>query len=648
MLRNEKGQMAIFVALIFQVLFVFFAMVVNVGLIVHDKIALQNAVDLSAYYGAMKQGEILNNMAHINYQIRQVNKLATVRYRVIGDFGLTSHPVRSGTPNSDTTAYSAIPGTDSANVCVTHADWQESNATDRDATLCNDINFSVSNLPSVNVIAGFLGFVNGIASLVNSLQGAFDRRCEMSGPINWNFAAKIMAMYRMDLNVRKKMFESLGRNLTGSPSDFLDKNGDSVAEGAQKTLFKNMSVQDFSFRNIDFEFMNGLAQGDCGSFEQAFSDIQILPMLFYSDFNDPGGGCQRVVQPISTLPLSAGAYPGLVPMGQPLEVMARGEPADPLMRSSLGYEKNPWCMAYVGVKASMTTRKPFMPFGGTISMEARSFAKPFGGRVGPWHGSTWSRAAVRSSGAPTDAVAPPRANAAGGGATGRMNFARYPGDGFGYRSAAALAAWNQFFVNNIVAKNAVRYADYDHLITPNQYEGAGDSLARGIFRNFELAAIAPDIFDITYYSIEPRYYNNYLRTQLARGTYPSLSPIPDLGAVKPDSPAIARNVEDQLNVVLSGNAQDLGLAFWKVRNIDHVLTSWAQKRAVEYSFPDERFGACFAKPNDARPNPGNCIAGGRNGYSVKHVGKKYLNFNGHELGNDGSSGPIRNSPPDDF
>ena len=57
--------MAILVALIFQVLFVFFAMIVNVGLVVHDKIALQNAVDLGAYYGAMKQAEVLNQIGHL-------------------------------------------------------------------------------------------------------------------------------------------------------------------------------------------------------------------------------------------------------------------------------------------------------------------------------------------------------------------------------------------------------------------------------------------------------------------------------------------------------------------------------------------------------------------------------------------------------
>ena len=39
--KGQSGQMAIFVALIFQVLFVFFAMAINIGLVVHDKINLQ-------------------------------------------------------------------------------------------------------------------------------------------------------------------------------------------------------------------------------------------------------------------------------------------------------------------------------------------------------------------------------------------------------------------------------------------------------------------------------------------------------------------------------------------------------------------------------------------------------------------------------
>ena len=84
---NCHGQMTVFVALIFQVLFVFFAMAINIGLVIHDKINLQNSVDLGAYYGAQKMAEILNVMGHINFQIRQDYKLLAYRMRVIGGMG---------------------------------------------------------------------------------------------------------------------------------------------------------------------------------------------------------------------------------------------------------------------------------------------------------------------------------------------------------------------------------------------------------------------------------------------------------------------------------------------------------------------------------------------------------------------------------
>ena len=59
-------------------------MSINVGLVVYDKINMQNSLDLAAYYGASKQAEVLNAMAHINYQMRQNWKLLTFRYRILG------------------------------------------------------------------------------------------------------------------------------------------------------------------------------------------------------------------------------------------------------------------------------------------------------------------------------------------------------------------------------------------------------------------------------------------------------------------------------------------------------------------------------------------------------------------------------------
>ncbi len=86
--RNQRGHMAIFVALIFQILFFFFAMAINVALVVHDKINVQNATDLAAYYAAQRQAEMLNVIAHTNYQIRQSWKLLNWRYYVLGTMGM--------------------------------------------------------------------------------------------------------------------------------------------------------------------------------------------------------------------------------------------------------------------------------------------------------------------------------------------------------------------------------------------------------------------------------------------------------------------------------------------------------------------------------------------------------------------------------
>ena len=96
---HPTGQLSIFIVLIFQALFILFAMSLNVALVVHDKINLQNSVDIAAYYGAMKQAEMMNAIAHINYQIRQSWKLLVWRYRVLGSMGVTHNSASSPTFN---------------------------------------------------------------------------------------------------------------------------------------------------------------------------------------------------------------------------------------------------------------------------------------------------------------------------------------------------------------------------------------------------------------------------------------------------------------------------------------------------------------------------------------------------------------------
>src|SRR5690606_30593918 len=68
------------------------------------------------------------------------------------------------------------------------------------------------------------------------------------------------------------------------------------------------------------------------------------------------------------------------------------------------------------------------------------------------------------------------------------------------------------------------------------------------YRSYELAAIAPDLFDITYYSVEPNFGVNYLRhIEAAKpvfGIQPEEPVRGDLGSRRPDVPNF--NIQDQM------------------------------------------------------------------------------------------------------
>ncbi len=238
-MRNERGQAAIFVALMFNVLFVFFAMAINVALVVHDKINLQNSVDLATYYAAERQAEILNAIAHQNYAIRQSWKLLAWRYRVLGTMGMersgVRHPVWMGDTSESPYAQAVTPS-----VCVTYKPtWME---VARGENLCNTPGLRIPPLPQVQVIAGFLGINTSLAALSTYLRGQFSLACEKHGAYNWWWSLSILHAFRIDQRNRKQIIKYLAENLSKNPNgDFLDLDGNSVLAGARKTFEKNLT-----------------------------------------------------------------------------------------------------------------------------------------------------------------------------------------------------------------------------------------------------------------------------------------------------------------------------------------------------------------------------------------------------------------------
>jgi hypothetical protein len=717
LLTNRRGQVALFVALIFQVLFVFFAMIVNVGLLVHHKINLQNSVDLAAYYGASKQAEMLNAIAHVNYQIRQSYKLLTFRYGVLGTAGASAAMVgvTDGTPYIPASGAMPavmddsqdVPFTKAPSFCTTYSPFEDHGG----VSYCKDAVALVVPKPVAPSLTSdpfnFFSFQASIAAAINAANANISKICENAVAQNWLNLVKYIAIYKTDVANRKKFLLALANQMSsGNP---LDIDGESVRMGVYKTLIKNLSypnresisskygAEGVGSENNEagFSFLNSLSLDSCNAVgpdapPKWLSEVFILPLYYYID-----GICgannsvtfEATQLDRSVVPANASSVFGAANVRQLLDFASEPATASPtalLYRSSLGFEKNPWCVAYVGVSAKATPKIPFSPLG-SVTLRAVAYAKPFGGRIGPWYGSTWSPGQTQSNGAwggadLSDKLLPPRVSASNAvgvitpsivsGGIQRLvpNFSRYSGDQAGVYSKMTAAQFEKVIHTNGMISNKW----YDHFygvedINANK-SGNGDPLAWNdqlrtapFLRNLEIAAIAPDQFDSTYYSIDPDFYNNYLlRIQKGYDSKFQFMLRGDLGSrAMGDANEKKFSIRSQIETVTTTQKTvEVNKLSYMLNSFGQLLTSWQQVSPDSYALDTSRFGKCLTevRSDEALENftPGSCKAGGRTGYSVKLVDGKFLKneVNGsardYELGGPGVTGKILNPPPDRF
>src|SRR3954466_15164229 len=89
---GENGQASIMIGMILLTFILFFAFVVNTGMLVNAKINLQNAADLAAYAGAAVQARQLNQISYLNYEMRRQYKKFLFRYYVMGNMAQKPFP----------------------------------------------------------------------------------------------------------------------------------------------------------------------------------------------------------------------------------------------------------------------------------------------------------------------------------------------------------------------------------------------------------------------------------------------------------------------------------------------------------------------------------------------------------------------------
>ncbi len=693
-LRSELGQVSIFLALIFQILFVFFAMVINMGLFVHDKINLQNAVDLGAFYAAGKQAELMNEIAHINFQIRQDYKLLAFRYHVLGTLGRRRTdpqvPARSQgalqdvLQNHSATADGPVPVS-----CIANPLWYEfaRRTNDPNENYCwQDTSGFTAPPVAINATGGApdtAGLNAAIQANAIAASAQFGASCRSAAPLNWSFLASILGMYKFSASTRKQTIWSLRANLVNG--DPRDRDNQPIRDGVRKTVLKNLTE---ASRNSQpsVDFINGLSLGDCAGGarpgETTIPEILTTTALYF--FNTTGdlsgqSGCTFTVrsQVDHGQIQEQNQVQQLDPTGV-LRAVVAGEPnqQDPF-HSSLGFEKNPWCMAWIGVKARANPRKPFAPFGQPIAIEARAFAQPFGGRIGPWYGNRWSSSDPISSADPssrTDRLTSPRQLPGAGLPTANStyipNFSRFPGDTLGMQSNLTQGLGREFLralsLNSTSGQpppaNRLMYNWFTGFYSVAQ---TGDALAYDYvnpammsnavlsrLRNLEMAMVAPNLFDVAYYSIDPQgttTFINPLRQNSGRVTLAPSGAVPagDLGSHVGTGFANV-NLEGQIEAAFGGSpAIDQQLqpqVHWMIRDWRNLLTMWAPHRATNFAFPTERFGQCAQAALPDSPIPGKCAIGGRSGYSVRLISREHLNGKWKVGGADNTEADLKNPP----
>ncbi len=716
-LKNRNGQVALFVALIFQILFIFFAMVINVGLLVHHKINLQNSVDIAAYYGAMKQAENMNALAHINYQVRQSWKLLAWRYRAIGTAGdFDEHPllkspgreltIRPGGADTDDINPSARDFYDAPAFCATYVPFKP--MPDGENT-CKSLSkwSGIRLFEKPAVIAGQNPFNSAISKATETLRYNALSRCKYFGAYNYKLLGQYVVAYNLDQGDRMLLIAAISRSMSNSTEDFKDLDGDSVKTGILNTLRNNLTTANSD--SLSLKVYNSLGADGCNNPPTDEMPAKwLVPVRIAPAFNYIDTDCARsdanTIQPVGReLSSDSKDWPMEV-FNDPNHALAKDirelsqyiglrQNIDHPYNYSLGVEKNPWCMAYVGVSATTSPKIPFSPFG-LVQLKARAFFKPFGGRMGPWYESQWPSGSDRSSGGgKMDANVPPRIfDTASIGTekdpTRAANFSRFVGDLYGMKSRNVLyqfgrgiykldPTWSLGRSDNTIELNdkAPNFMHWNQLpFDFTKKTGSGDMLAwsdetkaPSRFRNLELLAILPDQFDMAYYSIEPDYYHNYY-TRIKNKFIPKVVPSfdkevrPDLGYHKDYNQGGVNlnefSVKDQYKVLKNREIQELSIDLdqkltYISKDWKNVLTGWADNGFLDYSLNTGKLGKCITEPkyNGETPDPatsGNCIVGGSTGYSVKMISSDYLNSELQLGGDNSGKGKIKNAPPSDF
>ena len=569
--KNQKGQMAIFVVLVFQVLFIFFALSLNVAMVVHDKINLQNSLDLATYYGAKKQAEVLNVMAHINFQMRQNWKLLAWRYRILGtlaqyrgyhkDIGQKKYwcPQNSNrtTDCSKPSNCERPPEGSYKNycdtkyfICITHDMWIRRVDVDNAKNFCNLVSVYIQPVTRPNIPPYPMP---DVAKAVNTggdaLIEKMNQSCPLEGSLNWLMAQLFMIHFRLDQKDRKIMMEEIYNK---SLKEGKDLDGQKILDGAKKVFKQNLTRANYKSFEKNPNFLTHFNSFKDKEFTELFGKINVAPILQFAHAKKKEpieGDCNQATQ-VHYKETSIGDPPSRHAY-KFQEILKKRWPKifienedrvnslfnynksfefkgdNPMNKLTLSFfklfEKNkPKGILYYGLKVEFpynTEYQIFSLMSKKIQFKATAFAKAFGGQFGPQ--PEQSDILIPAYGAVGLRNKTPRdlRNLGDYIQKAQPNYSRWPGDKWGLIDKDLHDNREKFvFLNKHSSyEKTKRVYNLEDYLSPLINDNIDDPLAinprtkdRFAFtRMMELMAVYPDLYDITYYSIMANYHKTY-------------------------------------------------------------------------------------------------------------------------------------------
>jgi hypothetical protein len=642
------------IALMLMTFMLFFAFVVNTGMLINAKINLQNAADMAAYAGAATQARQLTAISYLNYEMRRQYKKFLFRYYVLGNMAQENHPkaptdgprVWKPSKQSDHPQDYRVPATclifnekdnfcqltDLPRICVPReTPLDQINQTLRQQLIALEQirRLNCGSIGQSNAMVQYLWLFNADPFMTtyrtSSQPGQSGVSQEQANTIKviqgiaWG-----MGLVPREIILRKRI-ETL-KDYVNAPIE-----GDATLE---KIVRLQNSADPAARERTIQAFLS--AYHSLGDHSFPAEDIHMEELMKAG----PSGADLLDLQDIKAS-FSTYAVVYKAPAGAPTAEQCNDRAANcvpqfahfPVQNLPLGVYKSPGKLTYYAIRLKARARVMFSPFG-DMTLKAYAAARPFGSRLGPSYPTAtgvFTRpgaapgAPLFPSGTPIPEVPNLPVQAADGGSASR---------GRGWDNNFVIGSmYRAFFPQGFDPNNSKVVIDKDELLraykaamVPNPEEGSAYNIMNDLggddpyIQNFDSTGFAS-----LWAPIVPPDKVDQLQNVLRPTLEALLTPPPD-NPIRPDpnaqalTAAVLKGLVEYASSLVQGRGED-GETINLARLENPYMTSSALGSMVPITMTERILERRLAsiRTSWSKPNDGVYAKRGRVGYSVKFV-----------------------------